>query len=381
MTQEKDNSDLMKIRDLLLKAVEGNVGERLVLFDPDSELKVLVDPLNDFLDRVESSLRELTSGFQASNEKRYHRKIATSGLSGVFLQVAGRANESLDKAKETEADTVHLASAIAMNTREVQEKIVILQDVNTYLVKSTNNMIHQAKVGEEKGEATAFLVQSVATAAEDLSFSVAEISEQTELTNKKAKDAIKKLGNALGTVTEIDISVEDVSSIVGIINEVARQTNLLALNAAIEAARAGEAGRGFGVVASEVKELANQTRRATKDIVEKIDKMKQSTSAGVVAMRGVEESLTSITEVFGGISIAVQEQSSVTQEIAINAEEAASATSELQESLSAISQQARTAGENIELTLTHSRELNDMSQELDKSGRVFLENIQNLNFG
>ena len=127
-----------------------------------------------------------------------------------------------------------------------------------------------------------------------------ENSENVQiLLEQSVNEAVEKLRHSLETAIAIENSVKDVSSIVGIINDVASQTNLLALNAAIEAARAGEAGRGFGVVASEVKELANQTRRATKDIVEKIAQMKEATSAGVVAMREIEVSLVKLTDSLG----------------------------------------------------------------------------------
>ena len=127
-----------------------------------------------------------------------------------------------------------------------------------------------------------------------------ENSENVQiLLEQSVNEAVEKLRHSLETAIAIENSVKDVSSIVGIINDVASQTNLLALNAAIEAARAGEAGRGFGVVASEVKELASQTRRATKDIVEKIAQMKEATSAGVVAMREIEVSLVKLTDSLG----------------------------------------------------------------------------------
>jgi len=293
--------------------------------------------------------------------------------------VAKRGNENLEQVELMDNAKIGLADSfnivIGKSTGDIQDKIQTLQDVNSELASKASEMITRAEQGEERGEDTSFRVQSVATAAEELSASISEISMQTEKTNNNANEAIGKLGHALDTVTEIDNSAEDVSSIVGLINDVARQTNLLALNAAIEAARAGEAGRGFGVVASEVKELANQTRRATRDIVEKIDKMKEATTAGVVAMKGVEESLTTITELFGGISSAVQEQSSVTQEIAKNAEEAAISTSGLQQDLKRISDQARASGESIKETIVHGEELGHMSKDLEKSSQEFISQI------
>ena len=377
----KKNKNLEKIVDLLEAAVQGNVSDRLVLFDDNDELRALVDPLNNLLDRVECVLREMTAVFEASNQKRFHRKFITSGLSGAFLQVASRGNLSLEQVAELERTKIILAdsfkSDIGQSTIDIQTKISSLKEVNAELADNAHEMIQRAEEGEDKGKDASFRVQSVATAAEELSASISEISMQTEQTNENANEAIGKLGHALDTVTDIDNSAEDVSGIVGIINDVARQTNLLALNAAIEAARAGEAGRGFGVVASEVKELANQTRRATRDIVDKIDKMKEATKAGVDAMKGVEESLNTITELFGGISTAVQEQSSVTQEIAKNAEEAALSTAGLQDDLSRIAEWANKSGQNIGVTIEQVEALSIVSEELDSSSQQFVSQILN----
>lgn len=377
--KSEKRADLQQIIDLLEKAVQGEVSHRLVLFDKSSELQALVNPINDLLDRVECVLRELTSVSEAGGKKQFYRQFLSNGLSGAFLQVADSANKNLASMKEAEDSKKVLAQAfkveVGENSANILDKLKVLGDVNQELIANVKEMTVQVSRGEERGKETTFRVQSVATAAEELSSSISEISMQTERTNASANDAIDKLSHALDTVREINSSAEDVSGIVGIINDVARQTNLLALNAAIEAARAGEAGRGFGVVASEVKELANQTSRATRDIIEKIDKMKSATSAGLRAMNGVDEALNSITELFGAISTAIQEQSSVTQEIAKNAEESAVSVSGLQEDLSRISQWTGMSGESVNLSVGHVNELSVMAENLDSSSQNFVQQI------
>lgn len=373
------NAEIQQFVTILEGAVKGEVSERLVQFNPDSPLAQMVTPLNNLLDRVECVLREQAAVSQAINNKDFYRTFLSDGLGGAFLQAAEASNTNLMAAAEAERGKVVLAQTfeaeVGAHSENIGVKVNSLLEMNTQLEANMTSMAEQVKRGEERGRETTFRVQSVATAAEELSSSISEISLQTERTNESAGEAIGKLAHALDTVKDIDNSAEDVSGIVSIINDVARQTNLLALNAAIEAARAGEAGRGFGVVASEVKELANQTRRATRDIIEKIENIKGATSAGLQAMQGVEDSLNSITELFGAIGTAIQEQSSVTQEIAKNAEESAVSVGGLQDDLSRIAERTMLSEESVRVGTTQIGDLNDLAMLLDITSKDFVKQI------
>lgn len=381
MSKKNDElkEEIEMLVDILEGAVQGEVSRRVVQFNEASPLRPMITPLNNLLDRVECVLRELSAVSVAINNKQFYRTFLAEGLQGAFLQAAEAANQNLEFAADAERNKIGLAEKfeeeVGLSSDNIKSKVELLLEMNQQLEGNMSSMAEQVKRGEERGKETTFRVQSVATAAEELSSSISEISMQTERTNESASDAINKLAHALDTVKDIDSSAEDVSGIVSIINDVARQTNLLALNAAIEAARAGEAGRGFGVVASEVKELANQTRRATQDIVDKIEKMKGATSAGLVAMQGVDESLNSITELFGAIGTAIQEQSSVTQEIAKNAEESAVSVGGLQDDLNRIAERTMLSEESVKVGTSQIGDLNDLAITLDVTSKDFVKQI------
>jgi len=119
------------------------------------------------------------------------------------------------------------------------------------------------------------------------------------------------------------VAAQKIGDVVALITDIADQTNLLALNATIEAARAGDAGKGFAGVASEVKNLANQTAKATEEISIHITGIQQSSQESVTAIDGIGSTIGNINEVASAIAAAVEEQGAATQEIARDVEQAA----------------------------------------------------------
>jgi len=171
-------------------------------------------------------------------------------------------------------------------------------------------------------------VRDIASAADELASSVAEIDRQVAQSNAIASRAVSETERTNATVAELNEAAGRIGDVVRLITDIDEQTNLLALNATIEAARAGEAGRGFSVVAGEVKALAGQTARATEDITRQIAAMQHATVRSIEAIGAIEHTIRSIGEISGAIAAAVTEQGAATQEIARSVETAARRTSE-----------------------------------------------------
>ncbi len=169
---------------------------------------------------------------------------------------------------------------------------------------------------DESRNATAM----TAAAVEELAASIAEIRTRAEQSTSKAGIAVGdsvSAREAVGTLTE---AADRVGSIVSTIAQIAEQTNLLALNATIEAARAGEAGRGFAVVASEVKSLATQTAKATGEIGDQIAAIQQAAEACVAQISRIQASVHVSSEMAVSIASAVNQQTSATTEISEQAQ-------------------------------------------------------------
>jgi methyl-accepting chemotaxis protein len=157
---------------------------------------------------------------------------------------------------------------------------------------------------------------AVAAATEQLTASVGEIARQVGEAAAAAQDAVGQAGTANGTMQSLSEAAARIGEVVGLIDRIAEQTNLLALNATIEAARAGEAGKGFAVVASEVKTLAAQTSQATQRIGSFIATIQNATAQAVDAVQGVTASIERMDGIAGAITEAVEQQGGATREIA-----------------------------------------------------------------
>jgi methyl-accepting chemotaxis protein len=146
-------------------------------------------------------------------------------------------------------------------------------------------------------EETSSTMQSVASATEELSASVDEIGKRVRESSRIAEAAVLQAEQTDGRIGKLSRAAQQIGDVVKLITAIAEQTNLLALNATIEAARAGEAGRGFAVVASEVKSLASQTARATDEISSHISGMQGATQESVAAIKEIGGTIGQISDI------------------------------------------------------------------------------------
>lgn len=219
-------------------------------------------------------------------------------------------------------------------------------------------------------------MQSVAAATEELSMSVDEIGRRVRESNKIAEAAVIQAEQTDGRIGKLSRAAQQIGDVVKLITAIAEQTNLLALNATIEAARAGEAGRGFAVVASEVKSLASQTAKATDEISSHILGMQGATQESVAAIKEIGGTIAQISAIASTIASAVEQQSSATQEIARSVQSVAQGTQEAAVNIVQVNRGATETGSASEEVLNSAKTLSIESTRLREELDRFMANIR-----
>jgi methyl-accepting chemotaxis protein len=291
---------------------------------------------------------------------------------------AARAEEALKAARAQRISTAtgDFETMIGELVDSLSSASTELEASATTMTKTSDGTMSLSDSAASASRAVTDNIQAVAAATEEITSSVNEIGRQVHESNRIASTAVSQAQKTDESIARLSLAAGRINDVVKLIREVAEQTNLLALNATIEAARAGEAGRGFAVVASEVKALATQTAKATAEIDAQVADMQTATAESVAAIKEIGSTITLISEVSSAIAAAVEQQGAATQEIARNVQQSAQfstqVASEVTEVKRGSSETSGAAGE----VLTAAQSLARESDHLKSQVETFLDTVR-----
>ncbi len=282
---------------------------------------------------------------------------------------AERRNTVLALAERFESGVGSVVNAVGAASTE-------LRSTAENMARTAEEATQQTTTVASASEEASQNAQAVAAAIEELNASINEIAQQVNESAQVAGHAAKQANDTNAEVQGLAMAAQKIGDVVKLISEIAEQTNLLALNATIEAARAGEAGRGFAVVASEVKALASQTSKATDEISAQVGAIQSATKTSAEAIDGITHTISKVNEIASAIASAVEEQGAATREIAHNVAQAAKGTGEVSANIVGVRDAARETGIAADQVVASAAELSMNGETLKTQVDAFLREVR-----
>lgn len=389
-------------------------GDAAILLDPADKDDLITPALNN----IAATLRELIGEAQMLTQAAVEGNLSTRGdaakFKGGYKEIVAGVNSTLDAVIEpiTESTTVlaaladgdlrvrmhgtykgdhqkiktsinNVAQSLSSTIGHVNEAVVATASSATEISSSTEQMAAGAQETSSQTAEIASAIEEMTKTIFETSQNTAIASEESALASRKAEEGAQRVTQTTRgmeqivsatreagvIISSLSQKTDQIGAITEVIDDIANQTNLLALNAAIEAARAGEQGRGFAVVADEVRKLAERTTKATKEIADTIRSVQKeakdadasmtqadsAVNAGIELIQQVADSLKEILSVNAKVASLVEqvaaaseEQSSTAEQISKNIDMISNVTNE---SAAGVSQVARTAEDLSKLTV------------------------------